>query len=172
MAATDENVIRAADIRTKSEVGSFTFDSSIESVCFDINNENEIHVALGDGSIAGLDMSKGMTQSYKKRVGKKAISSIDTHKTIKGLMCTTGMDSIMLAFDTRNRDETNCPKLVDKMLTQGGQLFNGSFYQDAECLYGCGSSSGEVILWALDGQRKVREAFGVQEQEMVAFETE
>ena len=57
--ATDENTIKAADIRTKKEIGTYKFDAAIENLCFDVLNDNELHVALGNGCIAGLDFTKG-----------------------------------------------------------------------------------------------------------------
>lgn len=167
LVATDENVLRAADIRAPKEIGTINIGVSVEGLTFDSANLQEIHLALSNGCLAGVDLRKGLELSYRKKVCEKAVSSVGAHPKFEGLLTSTGMDSVMVAWDSRERDEKNCPKIIDRMLTQGGKLFNGSFYSDAECLFGCGSSSGEVILWAMDGSKKVREAFGVTEQIMI-----
>lgn len=120
--ATDNNTIQAADIRAPKEIGKYTFEASIESLFFDPQNENELHMCFGNGYIGALDITKDFKPSYGMKVNKKSCTSVSMSKGVPGLLAVTGMDSRVYVYDTRNRNENNCPALVDRLLTQGVRL--------------------------------------------------
>lgn len=119
LAATDDNMLRVADVRTPKEVGTYQFESNLEGVTFDVANPSEIHISFGNGMIGGLDMRAGMKPSYSKQLSAKGISSMDCHKRFKGLMVGTSLDGFMVALNTCDRDAENAPKVVQRMMTQG-----------------------------------------------------
>lgn len=117
--ATEDNTIQAADIRAPKIIGKYKFDASIESICFDQQNQKELHLSFDNGHIAGLDITKDFKTSYQLKVSKKSCSSISMSPGIEGLMSVTGLDSKVYTFNSKNRDEANCPVLIDRLLTQG-----------------------------------------------------
>lgn len=117
--ATDDNTIQAADIRAPKEIGKYTFEASIEGMFFDTKDNNEVHMAFGNGYIGAIDIKKGFKPSYGMKVNKKSCTSVSMSADVPGLLAVTGMDSRVYAYDTRNRTENNCPTLVDRLLTQG-----------------------------------------------------
>lgn len=117
--STDDNHLRAADIRAPKEIGSYKFEASIEDFCFDNANEKEIHISFGNGFVGGLDISKDFKPSYGVQCSKKAITSISMSPTVKGLLTVTSMDSILRVLNTQKRSEDNSPTKIDKLLTRG-----------------------------------------------------
>lgn len=118
--STDDNFIRAADIRTPKEIGSYKFEASIEDFCFDNSNGGkELHLSFGNGFIGGIDISKGFNPSYGLQCSKKPVTSICMSKEAKGLIVVSSMDSILRSFNACKREEDNTPGKLDKLLTKG-----------------------------------------------------
>lgn len=117
--ATEDNLIQAADIRAPKIIGKYKFDASIESICIDQSNKKELHISFDNGHIAGLNIIKEFKPSYSLKVCKKACSSVSMSAGVEGLMAVTGLDSKVYTFNAKSRDESNCPVLVDRLLTQG-----------------------------------------------------
>lgn len=115
--AGDNFTIRAADIRQKTEIGSFTFESHIENFCID-NSGQELHLSFENGYLGGIDLRAGFKPSYELRVSKKEVTSVCANEKLKGMLGTTCGDSVIRVYDSNNRGEGNVPVLVDQKLTR------------------------------------------------------
>ena len=114
--ATDDNHIRAADVRAPKEVGKYKFETNVEQFSFE---GSELHIAFGNGYFGGIDLVKGFEPSYSKKVCKKSVSSVAVSPGVPGLMCVSSMDSILRVYNSKDRDDNNCPIAVDRILTKG-----------------------------------------------------
>ncbi len=43
-----------------------------------------------------------------------------------------------------------------------GNLFGGQFNPDLPLLFGCGSSKGELVVWAMEDNKHIKESFSIK----------
>lgn len=160
--AGDDNTFRVSDIRTSKEVGSYQFPNKIESFTVNPLNSNEYHLCFDNGFIGGIDLKGGFKPSYELQISSESVTSISFHHKIPGLVCATALDGAFRVYNTTKRVQDNKPTFVVREVTQQGKLFAGSFYEDHECLFACGGGKGELVIWSMEDNKEIIEAFSLK----------
>lgn len=156
--ASDDGHIRVSDIRSSKEVSSFKFDHKIENFSADPMNPTQIHASFENGHIGAIDLKAGAKPLYDVAVSSKAVTSISLSSTLAGMICTSGLDGAMNVYNFKQGGK---PTFVCREFANQGHLFGGAFSPDNELLYCCGSSKGEVVVWTMEDNKSIKDAFGI-----------
>jgi periodic tryptophan protein 1 len=162
ISGSDDGYLRISDIRDSKEIAAHKCGMKIESFCQDPLNPQQIHASLENGHIFGIDLRSGVKTLYDLSVSNKPVTNVALSPHVKGLICTSGFDGTMNVYNHNDYGENGKPKFVTREFANQGNLFGGQFSGDTQLLYTCGSSKGEVVIWTMEDNKPVKEAFGLK----------
>ena len=128
------------DIRQAKPVWSINLGVNIESFAQSSTNSFEVFLGDDNGFISVLDLKTNkLIQSKKIKAHDKSITNLSVSNN--GHLVSSSLDSFIKIY------ETSALGKITEQLTSGESLLSGSLSPDNPCIYACGSSIGEPIVW-------------------------
>ncbi|KAJ1663878.1 rRNA-processing protein [Coemansia sp. RSA 1813] len=153
--------VGALDSRAPAAISWWAVDDDVESIMWDAHSPSHFYVATEAGTIRYFDLrtassGKGSDPIYTLVAHDEAVSAMDQHPTIPGLLVTGSADETVKVWDVRN----NKPSMVVSRNLDVGNVFATVFCPDEPMLVAVGGSSGEPRIWDISSNADVRQVFG------------
>ncbi|KAJ1822842.1 rRNA-processing protein [Coemansia sp. RSA 2598] len=154
--------VAAFDSRAPAAVNWWQVSADVESVMWDVHSPSHFFVATEDGTVRYYDIrnvGQGKTGGdpvYTLVAHSEALSSMDQHPRIPGLLITGSADETVKVWDIRDKK----PSMVISRNLDVGNVFAARFCPDEPMLVAVGGSNGESRIWDLSTNAQVRAAFG------------
>ncbi|KAJ1730138.1 rRNA-processing protein [Coemansia biformis] len=126
---------------------------------WDIHSPSHFYVATESGAVRYFDIrnaQNGADAVYTLAAHDEAVSAMDLHPMVKGLLVTGSADETVKVWDVRE----NKPSLVLSRNPDVGSVFAARFCPDEPMLLAVGGSNGESRVWDLSTNAGVRSIFG------------
>ncbi|KAJ1965065.1 rRNA-processing protein [Dipsacomyces acuminosporus] len=149
------------DSRAPEAISWWTVDADVESVMWDIHSPNHFYVATESGTVRYFDIrnvksGKGGEPVYTLIAHDEAVSAMDQHPTVAGLLVTGSADETVKVWDVRE----NKPSMVISRNLDVGSVFAAKFCPDASMLLAVAGSQSESRIWDMSTNADVRNIFG------------
>ncbi|KAI9505919.1 rRNA-processing protein [Coemansia spiralis] len=153
--------VGAFDSRASGAISWWAVDADVESVMWDIHSPSHFYVATEAGTVRYFDVrnvsnGKGDAPIYTLVAHDEAVSAMDQHPTIRGMIVTGSADETVKVWDVRE----NKPSMVISRNLDVGSVFAAKFCPDEPMLMAVGGSSGESRIWDISSNADVRATFG------------
>ncbi|KAJ2858299.1 rRNA-processing protein [Coemansia erecta] len=150
--------VAAFDSRAPAAVQWWRVSADVESVMWDVHSPSHFFVATEDGVIRYFDVRNvgNADPVYTLVAHSEALSSMDQHPRVPGLLITGSADETVKVWDIRE----NKPSMVISRNPDVGNVFAARFCPDEPMLVAVGGSSGESRVWDLSTNAQVRAVFG------------
>ncbi|KAJ2617073.1 rRNA-processing protein [Coemansia sp. RSA 1365] len=153
--------VAAFDSRAPNAVSWWSVDADVESVMWDIHSPSHFYSATETGTICYFDIraaeqGKGAAPIYTLAAHDEAVSAMDQHPTVSGILVTGSADETVKVWDVRD----NKPSMVVSRNPDVGGVFATKFCPDEPMLLAIGGSSGETRIWDMSTNPHIRSTFG------------
>ncbi|KAI8321625.1 periodic tryptophan protein-like protein [Martensiomyces pterosporus] len=153
--------VAAFDSRAPEAINWWTVDADVESIMWDIHSPNHFYVATESGAVRYFDIrnvkdGKGSAPVYTLAAHDEAVSAMDQHPSVAGLLVTGSADQTVKVWDVRE----NKPSMVISRNLDVGSVFAAKFCPDAAMLLAVAGSQGESRIWDMSTNSGVRDVFG------------
>lgn len=153
--------VAALDSRAPNAVSWWQMDADVEKVMWDIHHPSFFFVATESGSLRYYDIRQvsnyqGGSPIYTLVAHDEAVSAVDQHPTLSGLLVTGSADETVKVWDVRE----NKPSMVISRNLDVGSVFAAQFCPDEPMLMAVGGSNGESRIWDMSTNADVRKTFG------------
>ncbi|KAJ2720272.1 rRNA-processing protein [Coemansia sp. Benny D115] len=153
--------VAALDSRAPDAVKWWTVDADVESVMWDIHSPSHFYVATEAGTVRYFDVrtatSKGDARPvYTLVAHDEAVSAMDQHPHVAGLLMTGSADETVKVWDVRDAK----PSMVLSRNLDVGNVFAARFCPDEPMLAAVAGSNGEARIWDLSTNATMRSVFG------------
>ncbi|KAJ2661490.1 rRNA-processing protein [Coemansia sp. RSA 1200] len=147
--------VAALDSRAPGAVSWWSVDADVESVMWDAHSAGCFFVATEAGTVRYFDI-RSETPVYTLAAHDEAVSAMDQHPTMSGILVTGSADESVKVWDVRNAK----PSMVVSRNLDVGNVFALAFCPDEPTLVAVGGSTGEPRLWDISSNADVRQVFG------------
>ncbi|KAI7824490.1 WD40-repeat-containing domain protein [Kickxella alabastrina] len=153
--------VAAFDSRAPAAISWWSVDADVESIMWDVHSPSHFFVATEAGSVRYFDIrnvkgGKGAAPIYTLVAHDEAVSAMDQHPTVPGLLVTGSADETVKVWDVRE----NRPTMVISRNLDVGNVFAASFCPDETMLMAVAGSKGETRIWDISTNAAVRSIFG------------
>ncbi|KAJ2744348.1 rRNA-processing protein [Coemansia sp. BCRC 34301] len=153
--------VAAFDSRAPGAISWWTVDADVESVLWDVHSPSHFFVATEAGTVRYFDIrnvtnSQGGSLVYTLVAHDEAVSAMDQHPTVPGLLVTGSADETVKVWDVREHR----PTMVISRNLDVGSVFAARFCPDEPMLMGVAGSKGESKIWDMSTNADVRSTFG------------
>ncbi|KAJ2786475.1 rRNA-processing protein [Coemansia interrupta] len=166
--------VAAFDSRAPAAVSWWATDADVESVMWDVHSPSHFYVATESGAVRYYDVrnvqeGKGSEPVYTLVAHAEAVSAMDQHPHVRGLLVTGSADETVKVWDLRD----GRPSMVVSRNPDVGGVFAARFCPDEPMLLAVAGSGGETRIWDMATNPHVRSVFGgaaaaaVQEKPLV-----
>ncbi|KAI9473342.1 rRNA-processing protein [Coemansia sp. RSA 1821] len=170
--------VAAFDSRVPDAISSWKVDADVESVMWDVHSPNHFFVATESGTVRYFDIrnannGKGGAPVFTLTAHDEAVSAMQQHPNIAGVLVTGSADETVKVWDIRDK-----PSMVLSRNPDVGSVFAAQFCPDEPMLLAVAGSNGESRVWDLATNAQVRSTFGdaafaakpVQEKPLVGIQ--
>ncbi|KAJ2084458.1 rRNA-processing protein, partial [Coemansia sp. S100] len=131
------------------------------SILWDIHSPSHFFVATEAGTVRYFDIrnvtnGQGAAPVYTLVAHDEAVSAMDQHPTVRGLLVTGSADETVKVWDVREHR----PSMVISRNLDVGSVFAARFCPDEPMLMAVGGSNGESRIWDMSTNADVRSTFG------------
>jgi periodic tryptophan protein 1 len=178
------------DTRMPEQVLSFSLTADVETLRWDPFQAERFYVSTEDGLVKAFDarMAAAASQStqplFTIHAHDAPVSALDLSPTVPGLMVTGSADKTVKVWSIPTGSSASAPssssgKQVRCLATrdlQVGKVFAAQFSPDSGGLVAVAGGKGNMVLWSVDSNAAVRNAFpeafgtGKARKEVVALE--
>ncbi|KAJ2701781.1 rRNA-processing protein [Coemansia sp. IMI 203386] len=157
-----DHKVAAFDSRAPGAVSWWSVGADVESVMWDVHSPSHFFVATEDGVVRYYDVRNvqggktGGDPVYTLVAHAEALSAMDQHPHVPGLLVTGSADETVKVWDVRE----NKPSMVISRNPDVGSVFAVRFCPDEPMLVAVGGSSGESRIWDLASNAQIRAVFG------------
>ncbi|KAJ2765651.1 rRNA-processing protein, partial [Coemansia nantahalensis] len=151
--------VAALDSRAPAAVSWWSVDADVESVMWDIHSPSHFYVATESGSVRYVDIrnaTDGAGVVYTLAAHDEAVSAMDLHPAVRGMLVTGSADETVKVWDVRDGK----PSLVLSRNPDVGSVFAARFCPDEPMLLAVGGSNGESRVWDMSTNASIRSIFG------------
>ncbi|KAJ2251321.1 rRNA-processing protein [Coemansia sp. RSA 455] len=153
--------VAAFDSRAPNAISWWTMDADVESILWDIHSPSHFFVATEAGTVRYFDIrnvtnGQGAAPIYTLVAHDEAVSAMDQHPTVRGLLVTGSADETVKVWDVREHR----PSMVISRNLDVGSVFAARFCPDEPMLMAVGGSNGESRIWDMSTNADVRSTFG------------
>ncbi|KAJ2713487.1 rRNA-processing protein [Coemansia spiralis] len=151
--------VAALDSRAPAAVSWWTVDADVESIMWDVHSPSHFYVATESGAVRYVDIRNaqdGASAVYTLAAHDEAVSAMDQHPSVRGLLVTGSADETVKVWDVRDGK----PSLVVSRNPDVGSVFATRFCPDEPMLLAIGGSNGESRVWDMSTNPGVRSIFG------------
>ncbi|KAJ2004380.1 rRNA-processing protein [Coemansia thaxteri] len=149
--------VAALDSRAPAAVSWWSVDADVESIMWDVHSPSHFYVATEAGSVRYFDIRAASPAPLFTLVAHdEAVSAMDQHPTVRGLLVTGSADETIKVWDVRNQK----PAMVISRNLDVGSVFAARFCPDESMLVAVAGSKGESRIWDMSSNADVRATFG------------
>ncbi|KAJ1757558.1 rRNA-processing protein [Coemansia sp. RSA 1807] len=165
------------DSRAPNAISWWTVDADVESVMWDVHSPSHFYVATDSGLVRYFDVRMGENSApvFTLVAHDEAVSAMDQHPTMPGMLVTGSSDETVKVWDVRTK-----PSMVMSRNPDVGSIFSAKFCPDEPMLLAMGGSNGESRIWDMATTMQIRRVFGgeavasvvVEEKPMVGIQND
>ncbi|KAJ1723394.1 rRNA-processing protein [Coemansia erecta] len=153
--------VAAFDSRAPAAVSWWQTDADVESIMWDVHSPSHFYVATESGAVRYYDVrnvqgGKGADPVYTLVAHAEAVSAMDQHPGVRGLLVTGSADETVKVWDVRD----GRPSMVVSRNPDVGGVFAARFCPDEPMLLAVAGSGGETRIWDMATNPHVRSVFG------------
>lgn len=165
-----DRTVALLDARTNGQdVKRVKIQSDCEALAWDPFHPELLTVVSEDGSLSCWDVRKFETSTPAWSIVPSefgGLNNLTYNPNIPGMLATCSVDKTVTLWDTYQGGtlaENAPPKPCMTKDMCAGKLYTVKFYPSSPWLIGCGGSGGQISLWHLDSEARLKQRFSGRE---------